>query len=156
MRASPENRQKTAILMSIAFAILLLVSSIIPKTGLGAVIGSPGIVQATSHNCTVSIGAPVKVSGPAVRGSGNASCPDGVERLNFEVEVYMWANGAWNRVARNWNSCGNCTFTSAVATSGRCAGTKQYFTQVRAQWYDFGGRSGSTGWKYSSVKWITC
>jgi hypothetical protein len=144
--------------LHVALAAALLLGSILAALPVRVMPGAgPISVSAGSEVCTItSIWYPYKISGPAVRGAGSVSCPWGAESLFLEVEIYMWKNNVWNRVARNWSSCVNCTGSKVVATTGLCANTRQYFTQVRAQWTDFQGHPGDTGWRYSTVKWITC
>lgn len=68
----------------------------------------------------------------------------------------MWQNNVWNQVATADPICAYCSSISAVATSGVCGGTKQYFAQVEVQWTSNDLIWYNTGWTYSSVRWITC
>lgn len=116
---------------------------------------------AASHYCYVSwTYGPYGVSGPAIQGQAKSICTGQMYIAAMETMIQMKPCGGsdtWCQVAYSQAYCLNCSGSPVVtATSGLCAGTKQYRLVVRPAWsygiyhYVYGN------WYYGTPSTITC
>jgi hypothetical protein len=155
MLHAPPGRSSRLGIRSALAAMVLVGAALLPASAAASDSLTPN--AASSQNCWVStIGGPYKIGGPAVQATGSGACNYSYLHLIIHVRIEMWQNGVWNQVATADPVCANCSSISAVATSGVCAGTKQYFAQVEVQWTSNDLTWYNTGWTYSTVRWITC
>jgi hypothetical protein len=139
-------------LRNVVFALLIAVTATVtPAASTGSVMAG---------NCFITeIWSPYLTAGPAIRSIGVGRCQHAVSTLNVRVWIYMRGGpcSSWCEVAFNSRILTNTTGPiSTTATTGRCAGTRQYYARVQVLWYTGPSVAPETDTRDTYVKTITC
>lgn len=160
MERALSRRMSRLTLRSALAAMLLISAALLPASAAASAIPAnqrPSVFQSAPDCWVASVLNPHKIisGGPHISAGGSGACNGSIKIVYLYIQIYMWQNNVWNQVASNTPGCSWCSSISGTTTSGVCAGTKQYFTQVQLAeqplytWY-------FTDWTYSNVVWITC
>ena len=122
-------------------------------------LAAPG--EVTAVNCAASVFNPYKAingaGNPYIRGQGSVSCGSLAAYIQIEVYIYMLGGGCstWCRLSTSGGTFYNTNVYSgsATASSGVCAGTRQYKTLML---YSYGLPNSGTLSKWSGTVTISC